>query len=411
MKENRILLVEDDEKSLQLLKEVLTSNGYAVTTAVNGREGLDEFNRNPCHVVITDLQMPIMDGNELIDHLQKTEAPPLIFVETVHKDPAMIIDIMKKGVFDYLIKPLDLNDLLIKVKRAFETYEMKRTIEIMEKERLIRLENQLEWYKWEDRALSRDKTNVNTSLFQSLQTNFNQGAGFGALIELIKLIISSATKEGENYLIDAELFSIVNENAKMAEKALQTFSDIGQLISSELNFEDMSYDEFYQFIRSIIDDTENFSQIKEQVVTISDKKARADITLRINKDNLRKAFTEILLNAHKFSEKNTTIIIIVEAKNDIVTVTTINKPEVDEKERVGIPMEYENIVFEPFFRLTKKVEEDYKTLNFGLGLTLAEKIISKHGGKASISNINDYTDLKKGPVTKVNFTFSIPVGK
>ncbi len=59
----------------------------------------------------------------------------------------------------------------------------------------------------------------------------------------------------------------------------------------------------------------------------------------------------------------------------------------------GIPFEYENLVFEPFFRLSEFTLEQFNTLDYGLGLTIVEKIIMKLGGKISVSNIVDYSNL------------------
>ncbi len=198
----------------------------------------------------------------------------------------------------------------------------------------------------------------------------------------------------------------------MAEKALDTFSEIGQLISQKMKFEKINCNDFHTIVAEVIEESNDFATKKEQVVSLSDKKKiHKNLFININKEHIKKALTEILFNAFNFSEQETTILILTDIRDDYLTITVVSKPEKDEKDRIGIPMEYENIVFEPFFRLTKKVDDEYKTLNFGLGLTLVEKILSKHGGKVAISNINDYSDLKKGPAIKVDFSFSIPIDK
>ena len=108
----------------------LLARGYAAEAVNNGREALEKYKENNAQIVITDIEMPVMDGNELIKNLNTFEIPPVIFVTTSHKNPELIIDIMKKGVYDYIVKPVDMNDLLIKLNHAFETYSMKRALEI-----------------------------------------------------------------------------------------------------------------------------------------------------------------------------------------------------------------------------------------------------------------------------------------
>jgi signal transduction histidine kinase len=75
----------------------------------------------------------------------------------------------------------------------------------------------------------------------------------------------------------------------------------------------------------------------------------------------------------------------------------------------GIPQEYENIIFEPFFRMVNNVYEKYDTIDYGLGLTIVEKIIRKHNGEVSVTNVKDNSDFSRDPVTKVSFTIKIPL--
>ena len=93
----------------------------------------------------------------------------------------------------------------------------------------------------------------------------------------------------------------------------------------------------------------------------------------------------------------------------IIAISMINEPEKSDEGIVGIPVEYGKVVFEPFYRLSKIVFEQYSTLDFGLGLTLIEKIVNKHGGEVYAENLIDHTDLKREPQTKVNLTITLPI--
>ncbi|MCB1319354.1 MAG: ATP-binding protein, partial [Leptospiraceae bacterium] len=72
-------------------------------------------------------------------------------------------------------------------------------------------------------------------------------------------------------------------------------------------------------------------------------------------------------------------------------LSVMNHPH-ENTEVVGIPPEYENLVFEPFFRINRTVQEMYDTLDSGLGLTLVQKIVNNHNGSVSLFNINDHVD-------------------
>ena len=99
------------------------------------------------------------------------------------------------------------------------------------------------------------------------------------------------------------------------------------------------------------------------------------------------------MNALKFSISDAKISIFLNNNNNDMKMTILNSPLKIYDEINGIPMEYENIIFEPFFKLSKPILKDYKTLDFGIGLKLVENIISKHSGKISLFNITDYSDI------------------
>ncbi len=409
MGKNRLLIAEDDLFSAEMMKDFLEIKGYEVSTASNGREALDLFEKEPFPVIITDIEMPEMDGNALISHLKAFLPEPVIIVETAHNDPPLIIDIMKKGVFDYLLKPIDMNDLLIKTDRAFEVSEMKRAGMLLEKEKIIRLENQLEWYRWEERMKTRGSVQTGKTLLESLRTSFNQGYGFGSLVTLIELLSSSAVKKDDSYIINAELFDVLKENSKMSAFAIQAFGDISDILSGDLDLETVSADFIYDFIKDIIRGADHKAEIKNQRIILGDKKIySASAVYGINKPHLEKAFYEVLMNAFKFSEEESSVLVFINVDEESLVIDTLSTPKADSGGRRGIPAEYENIVFEPFFRLSKSIQEQYKTLDFGLGLSVVEAVISKHGGKTSICNIIDHSNLSKGPASRVKFSITLP---
>lgn len=410
IKQKKILVVEDNASSALFLNELLRDKGYQITLASNGEDAFNSFSREPCDVVITDLKMPHMDGSILIDKLNKHQRAPIIIVLTAYNEPNLIVDIMKKNVFDYMIKPVNFKQLITRIEKAFEIFEMKRTREIIEKKQITRLEEQLDWLKWQERMESRENVNFEESLFHNLHINFNQGVGFGTLLTLINLIATSAVKDGDNYIIDSELFDIINRNAKIAENAIQSFSELEQLIHNEMELTRMNYDDFYNIIKTSVDEISSFAKIKNQKILLSDKViADSDISVAFSNEYFTRAFREILMNALKFSDHNSDIIVLLSIHDKSINISIINNPIRDEEGRIGIPKEYETLVFEPFYRLTKRMHEPHETLNFGLGLTLVEKIIARHKGKISISNIIDYSNIKLGSVEKVNCAISLPI--
>ncbi len=107
-----VLLIEDDPAITSSLKKVLTSEGYEVDTVSRGDEGLDQAMRVPYAVVITDLKMPGLNGLELVEQLHKAKPKQPILLMTAHGTTETAIEATKLGAYDYLLKPLDPDELL-----------------------------------------------------------------------------------------------------------------------------------------------------------------------------------------------------------------------------------------------------------------------------------------------------------
>jgi CheY-like chemotaxis protein len=409
---HRILIAEDNTVSGIQLKSSLIELGYHVTLADNGKEALRYFKENPFSVVITDFAMPEMDGAEFITELNKSNYHPIIFVLTGFYDPSLIIKIMKLGVYDYLIKPPNIQDLAFKLKRAFELYEFRNLERISKAERQIRLEGHLDWVNWKERMSTEDnsKKAANQNLFESLQTSFSQGAGFGALISLLKIVSSSAIRDGSTYHIDSTLMDLINTNAEMAEKALSTFADIKKLIHSEPDLRILSCEDLHHEIKKILSEISSVFEVKKQYLKLNDiKNSLHNQSVSIDKSYFKFVIVELITNACKFSITKSDIVVITNIEYNNFTISIYNHPLENKDGTIGIPLQYENIIFEPFFRLTRNVYEEFKTLDFGLGLTKIETTLNKINAQIRIKNITDYTDMKGIPSQRVLCQISIPL--
>jgi two-component system response regulator PilR (NtrC family) len=120
MTAGRILAVDDEKSQRDILTVILESEGYAVETASNVPQAVSIYRSQPVDLVLTDLSMPERDGLGLLDDLMRVDPDVLIVLITAHGTVGSAVGAMKKGAFDYLEKPLDREELLITVARAFE---------------------------------------------------------------------------------------------------------------------------------------------------------------------------------------------------------------------------------------------------------------------------------------------------
>lgn len=122
------LLIIDDEKYIRkILNEILSKEGYVIDEAVDGDEGWNKFYINTYDAVLCDIKMPKMDGLEFLAKAQKLNAEiPIIMISSLG-DVETAVDAVKRGAFDYLPKPPDLNRLLITLKNATDKLGLIKT--------------------------------------------------------------------------------------------------------------------------------------------------------------------------------------------------------------------------------------------------------------------------------------------
>jgi putative two-component system response regulator len=137
--EDRILIVDDEELLCRLLAQRLTSEGYSCVTANNGREALSRFYKDTFSLIISDIKMPEMDGIELLKRVRDLNPKMMVIMVTGFPEIDMAVEAMRLGAYDFLIKPADLDLILLSVKKALEKKGLEEELEAYHKnlERLV----------------------------------------------------------------------------------------------------------------------------------------------------------------------------------------------------------------------------------------------------------------------------------
>jgi len=134
----RILLIDDDNRMLRLLKHHLAKEGYEVYVADSSSEGLDKALRVAPQIVITDWMMPGMTGVKLCSTLRQTEVgrKMYILIVTAREDDEQVVEAFAAGADDYIVKPFNSRILLARVRAGQRMIQMRERVEDSEKERL-----------------------------------------------------------------------------------------------------------------------------------------------------------------------------------------------------------------------------------------------------------------------------------
>jgi len=122
---NTILVVDDEESLRFFLSEELAEQGYAVHTAANGRAALDLLRQITVDLAIIDLQMPGLNGLELMEKIQSLPDAPELIMLTAHATLEISIEAMRRGCSDFLLKPYDFDELLSSVAKAMARRRQK----------------------------------------------------------------------------------------------------------------------------------------------------------------------------------------------------------------------------------------------------------------------------------------------
>ena len=115
------ILVIDDERSIRnTLKDILGFEGYIVEVAENGLFGIEMAKSNDFDIILCDIKMPEIDGIEVLEKIMEMKPETTVVMISGHGNIDTAVEAIKKGAFDFIVKPLDLNRLLITIRNAGE---------------------------------------------------------------------------------------------------------------------------------------------------------------------------------------------------------------------------------------------------------------------------------------------------
>jgi two-component system, NtrC family, response regulator AtoC len=126
---SKILVIDDDRSMCETLELYLTEEGYEVVTAATGTEGLNRFVETSPDVVILDIRLPDVDGFTVLEDLREDDENVKVIMITAYHDMESTIHAMKNGAFDYIHKPVNVDELDIAIRKAVKSLEMEKKID------------------------------------------------------------------------------------------------------------------------------------------------------------------------------------------------------------------------------------------------------------------------------------------
>ena len=175
-----LLIVDDDPVQQALIEKILSGLPYALTLTGNAEEALNAYDKLNHKVVICDIHLPgDVSGTEILKRLMEKPGAPVVIMLTVEHGIRQIIETLRIGAYDYVVKPADPRELQLIVQRAFDHAHSEELLRNTERDRVQRLETQLATKRVADGLVRRQNDRFARALFGNIHTSFTQGKGIG----------------------------------------------------------------------------------------------------------------------------------------------------------------------------------------------------------------------------------------
>jgi len=360
--ELKLLVIEDEPVIRESYIDMFSVLGYKADTAVNGKDGLLKLSQKDYHLVITDLNMPVMDGQETLRRIKKKYPHIEVIVVTGFATIETAINAMKEGAFDYITKPVGLEHVRIVLNRC-----RNHISAFHENEQLKNLNLQL-------KHVNEIKDKFITITNHELRTPLAVLKGY---FELIDLGIEDKTEELDEYLkiVSSTLFEMIDLVERM-----HNLSDAEKAFSRTEN-------KVFNLNESILSVGNEMKILyKKRDIEFGAFTNNKEIYVCADKNNLHRAIRELLQNALKFTNKGGKV--SLRLKKEI----TDQKVYISvEDTGIGIPVDKQNFIFEPFYEVQDVMHHSTSQTDFmgggiGVGLSLVKEILQTCDGNIEVTS-------------------------
>ncbi len=396
------LVVVDDERILLLiLTRRLEKLSYKVYPASSGVEALESLQRETVDVLITDFQMPGMDGAELITKAIAIDPMLQSIVVTGYCDLKNAIYVMGAGAFNYLPKPVDFDELDITIQKGLEKRKLLQQVDQKQK--------QLEQYRHHLEELVEKRTEALTEVNQALRKEIEERKQLEISLREAKVLAEDANKAKSEFLanmsheirtpmtsaigllnlvLDTKLLPKQKTYLEMARVStvvmhnlLNDILDFSKIEAGKLTLESISF-EPKKVIDSVVD-LQHFQAEEKKIGLVVSIDTDVPATVIGDPNRLRQIILNLVSNAIKFSHygevvihcENATEIAELSSSDDQFSFLHISVKD----NGIGISKEKTNLIFEAFSQADSSTTREYG--GAGLGLNICSKLVAMMGGR------------------------------
>ncbi|MCP3926572.1 MAG: response regulator [Desulfobacterales bacterium] len=347
-----VLVVDDSKTSKAIVVNSLKRHGVNILEAENGREAYTIICKEMDHVdmVISDLEMPVMDGGELCRRIRNElglKNLPFIFMSGA--DKSLLIDVFKAGGTDYLVKPFLKEELLARVTVQMEKAKLNK--------RMVEAVSELRDY-------NKMKDDLIAVCSHDLRSPLNNILGFS------NHLLSDDSHKKE----DVEALGYIKDSGEILLNLINDILDLTKF-QSENNEIEMYPLSMYETVQISTNAFKNLTQEKNQIVSVVNN---AEKTTVIGNGNcMIRVVNNLLSNAIKFTPENGKINLTVDNIDQNVILTI-------EDSGIGIPKESIPHLFDKFTKTSQRGTSG--EAGTGLGMAIVKEIVEQHGGSIDLKS-------------------------
>jgi signal transduction histidine kinase len=359
----KVLLIEDEPEVRESYIDMLNLLGYDVEPAENGMDGLNKLDKNNYDIVITDLNMPVMNGLETLRRIKKKELDTEVIVVTGFATIENAIGAMKQGAFDYITKPVSIEHVKIVLNKCLQKINARR-----ENANLRTMNTKLH-------ELNELKDKFITITNHELRTPLAVLKGY---LDLLNLEI-----EGNHNGEVKEYVDIINETVEEMVEMVDSMHDLSNY-TKITNNSNITCIELNELLDSIYKETRVL--FSERNIQYHHHPSKIPLKVLADIKQLKRAIRELVQNALKFTKADGEVTLSLKnvGMNKQVFISV-------EDTGIGIPNDKLDLIFEPFYEVQDVMHHSTSKTEFmgggiGVGLSLAKEIIESFGGEIAVES-------------------------
>jgi signal transduction histidine kinase len=355
----KILLIDDDEMFLTMLGNILEEEGYEIIKSTTGKGGIDKVKEENPDIVLVDFNLPDGSGLEVSKKIYELSPDISIIMMTGHTDLQIVINAMRQNLQDYLIKPINIEELKVSLNKAIEKQAL-----IRENRELLRNLQEANKYL--------EKLNLDKNYFLSIVAHDFRNP-LTSLKAYLSYSLSAGVKELPQKYI--KYLEIMKNEVEYLIKMVNDILDLSQIERGTLKITKTTVNNLNEFIYKIAESMRPVLENKniEFIVNVEENLP----PIEIDTDRINQVIRNLLSNAWKYTPENGKVTLQVRKtqSDDSKEYLEISVSDTGQ----GIPKEFLDQVFDKYFRAHDQLTKEERSI--GLGLAICKEIVNLHNGK------------------------------